>query len=1546
MDNQQIHDSIKGIAVIGMVGRFPGAKNVDEFWQNLCNGQESISFFSDKELEDSGIDPALLSNPNYIKAGARLFDIELFDAPFFDFSPREAEIMDPQQRILLECAWEALETAGYVPGSDKGLTGVYVGTNLSVYLLSKFSSNPDLIKSMGSLVELSNGQHYPATRVSYKLNLKGPSVNISTACSTSLVAVHSACQALLNYECDLALAGGVSIQSSQKQGYFYEEGGMTSPDGHCRAFDAKAQGTIFGDGVGIVVLKRLEDALADGDCIHAAIKGSAINNDGAAKVGYTAPSVGGQAEVIAEAQAIAGFAPETITYIEAHGTGTALGDPIEISALKKVFEARTKKKGFCRIGSVKPNVGHLNIASGMSGLIKTVQALKNKQIPPSLHFEQPNPEIDFANSPFYVNTTLSEWNTNGTPRRAGVSSFGIGGTNAHVILEQAPVVAPSSTSRPWQLLLLSAKTSTALETATANLANHLQQYPDINLPDVAHTLQVGRRAFEHRRMVVCHDWEDAVKTLTSQDPQRVFTYHHKPSHCSVIFMFSGQGAQYVNMGQELYQVEPTFKKHVDTCAQILQPHLGLDIRHILFPEEKHTKAASLQLQQTAITQSALFVIEYALAQLWMEWGVRPEAMIGHSIGEYVAATIAGVFSLEDALAIVAKRGQLMQQLPTGSMLAIPLPAQDVQSLLDVHTDDRASVQIAAINSPSSCVVSGSIDAIATLQNQLSSQEIECRLLHTSHAFHSVMMEPILEQFVQALKKVKLNSPRIHFISNVTGTWITDEQATNPTYWSQHLRQTVKFSSGISQLLQQFEGVFLEVGPGRTLSTLTTQHLQPGAKQQVLTSLAHAKEQQSDVSFLLQTLGRLWLFGVEIDWSGFYTHEQRHRLPLPTYPFERQRYWIDAKFPSSSPSNKPVTLDKRQDIADWFYIPSWKRSLLPNSTFSSDEETGNEQWLLFIDECGVGSELVNRLQQSGKNVIVVKVGEQFTKLTEGIYAIHPQNRDDYDALFQELITLGKTPRNIAYLWSVSTLNTPEVDEFLEFKSLLFLTQAINNQKITDRLQLWVISNHIQEVSGNETLDPEKATVLGLCKVIPQEYPNITCRSIDVVLTNKRDARSVERRGDCDSHLIDQVINEFSALSSDLVVAYRDRYRWVQTFEPVRLESAVEEKTLLRKQGVYLFAGGLESIGVVLAEYLAKTLQATLIFIEDSTFPEKEEYSQWLETHTTEDEVSRKIQKLQELEKLAAEVLVLRADTTNYEQMHHSLASESIGQIHGVIYSTGISRKNIFLSIAEIGNLELEQLLDSQLHKIAVLEKVLQNRKLDFCIILSSLSSILGGFGLSLYAGVNQLIDTFSQRHNQTNSLPWIVINWDKLQLNATQEQKTLGQASGMELAITETESVEVFKRILSLGEGTQVVVSTVDLKARCKRTFNINSLPDSKSSSQVDSSSSYSRPNLGNSYVAPTNELEKQITEIWQEVLGIAQVGIYDNFYELGGDSLIATQLVSRLRAKFPVELPLRDLLLQAMIPRLQAEMIEQLLMEKIEELSEEEVAVLLANEAS
>jgi len=869
------------IAIIGMSGRFPGAADIEAFWQNLRNGVESITFFSDEELHASGIDTAILNQPNYVKASGVLSDIEKFDALFFDINPKEAEITDPQHRLFLECAWEAIENAGYEASTSEFSIGVYAGVGMNTYLLNNLSTNRELKNAVDAYqVMIGNGNDFLPTRVSYKLNLKGPSVNVQTACSTSLVAVSLACDSLLNGHCDMALAGGVSVRVPHKSGYLYQEGMILSPDGHCRAFDAKAQGTVGGNGVGIVVLKRLEDAIADGDSIQAIIKGSATNNDGALKVGYTAPSVEGQALVIGQAQARAGIEPETISYIETHGTGTELGDPIEIAALTKAFGQQLKNK--CAIGSLKTNIGHTDAAAGVAGLIKTVLALKHQLLPPSLHFEQGNPQIDFANSPFYINAKLSEWKTDGSPRRAGVSSFGIGGTNAHLILEEAPAIQASGNSRPWQLLVLSAKTPSALESATANLTRYLEHYPELNLADVVYTLSKGRKAFNYRRILVCQEINEAKSALSSLDPTRVLSQFQENQQ-SIVFMFSGQGAQYVNMGLELYQTEPLFREEVDKCSEYLKPLLGLDLRQVLYPE--HTPSPESEgnqdaLNQTAITQPALFVIEYALAKLWMSWGVYPEAMIGHSIGEYVAACLAGVFSLEDVLSLVTARGQMMQSVPSGAMLAVPLPFDKIPL--------GKGLFLAAINAPGLCVVSGFTEAVDVLETQLSEQGVECRRLHTSHAFHSEMMEPILAAFTEQVAQINLGVPQIPYLSNVTGNWITAAEATEPSYWSKHLRQTVRFADGIQELLKKSARILLEVGLGRTLTTL--------AKRQqaavVLSSLRHPSDKQSDVAFLLNTVGKLWLHGGQIDWSGFYANERRYRLPLPTYPFERQRYWID------------------------------------------------------------------------------------------------------------------------------------------------------------------------------------------------------------------------------------------------------------------------------------------------------------------------------------------------------------------------------------------------------------------------------------------------------------------------------------------------------------------------------------------------------------------------------------------------------------------------------------------------------------------------------
>jgi acyl transferase domain-containing protein/thioesterase domain-containing protein/aryl carrier-like protein len=889
MKSPETFDRLSGseIAIIGMAGRFPGAPDIEAFWNNLRDGVESITVFTDEQLLASGVDPEALQSTRYVKAGCILEGVELFDAAFFGFNPRAAAAMDPQHRLLLECVWEAIEAAGYDAERYKGAISVFAGSSMSSYLMNNLYANPEAFALAGRHPTfLSNAQDSLATLIAYKLNLKGACYTVGTFCSTSLVAVHLACQSLLNFECDMAVAGGVRVAVPQHTGYWYEEGLFVSPDGHCRPFDTKAQGTVFGNGLGAVVLKRLKDALADGDPIDAVILGSATNNDGSLKVSYTAPSVAGQSEVIVEALANAGVQPETITYVETHGTGTPLGDLTEVAALTRAFRSGTQKKGICALGSVKSNIGHVDAAAGVAGLIKTVLALKYKQIPPSLNFHEPNTNIDFASSPFYVNSTLSEWKSDGFPRRAGVSAFGIGGTNAHVILEEAPVPDASGPSRPSQLLVLSAKSRAALEMATRSLIKFLKSHPDLNLPDAAYTLQVGRRAFNHRRVIICRDVEDAVSAVEAAEARALATAYQDKRNPPVTFMFSGQGAQYVRMGSELYKTESKFREQIDRCSKILQSHLSIDIRLTLYPDEVGVEEAARRLNQTSITQPALFIVEYALARQWMAWGMHPANMIGHSIGEYVAACLAGVFSLEDALALVAARGRLMQSLPGGSMLAVRLPEKSVRSFMDNE------LSLAAINSPSLCTVSGAGKAVEDFKGRLSERNVDCRPLHTSHAFHSGMMDPVIDAFADEVKRVRRNPPQIPFISNVTGTWITPEEAMAPDYWAKHLRRTVQFSGGVQELLKEPNRVFLEVGPGNTLSTLVKQHLNGSEQRAVLSSIRHPHEQELDVAYMLNTLGRLWLAGVEVDWFGFHGRERRHRVHLPTYPFERRRYWVE------------------------------------------------------------------------------------------------------------------------------------------------------------------------------------------------------------------------------------------------------------------------------------------------------------------------------------------------------------------------------------------------------------------------------------------------------------------------------------------------------------------------------------------------------------------------------------------------------------------------------------------------------------------------------
>ena len=1494
-------DQLDLIAVIGMAGRFPDAPDIEQFGKNLQAGVESVTTLTDEKLLSAGVEPSLIQSPNYVKAGVLLDGVELFDARFFGYAPREAELMDPQHRVFLECAWEALEDAGYDPDGTGLRIGVFAGTGTNSYLQNNLVPSPHLMAPLNYLQKLmTTDNDFLSTRVSYKLNLKGPSLTVQTACSTSLVATHLACQSLLVGGCDMALAGGVSIKVPQGAGYLYQEGSTLSSDGRCRAFDASAQGMMPGCGVGIVVLKRLVDALEDGDHIRAVVRGSAINNDGAAKIGYTAPSIEGQANVIMHAQALAGVSADEITYVEAHGTGTALGDPIEVAALTKAFRRTSQRRGHCAIGSVKTNIGHLGAAAGIAGLIKVVLALESRKLPPSLNFRQANPAIDFANSPFYVQQKLEEWEPANGRRVAGVSSFGIGGTNAHAVLEEAPVIDPSGPSRPWQLLLLSAHTTTALDKMTKNLGEHLKNHPPSSLADVAYTLQRGRKVLPHRRILVCQSPEDAVTVLESLDPRRIKSNHQEPAHRDVVFMFPGQGAQYPTMSLELYRTESEFQEQIDRCCELLKPYLSLDLRDILYPGDEQVESAAQKLKQTLLAQPAIFVIEYALAKLLMSWGVKPAALVGHSIGEYVAACLAGVFSLEDALALVAARGRLMQSLPGGSMLAVSAPADEIVPLLN----ERLS--LAAVNSPSLCVVSGETEAVKDLEEELAKRGVNCRHLHTSHAFHSKMVDPILAKFAREVEQAHIHPPQIPIVSTVTGTWAQSGEMTTPGYWARNLRQTVRFSNCVQELMKDPDRILLEVGPGTTLGTCARQHPGGSGKRLVLSTIRHPQEQTSDVAFILNTLGRLWLANVEIDWSGFYKNERRHRVPLPTYPFERQRYWI-----APSPEMHTIGLarrssEKKSDIAEWFYVPSWKRAQLPESSNGSGSSTHNMCSLVFLDEGGFGDKLVKQLQNTGQRVTLVKAGTKFHRINEESFSINPGVKDDYHALWNELRAGGRPPSTIIHLWchtsgeeKLSIADSYELFRNVGFNSLLFLTQAIGDHLSKEPIQIKVISNHLHEVTGEEILSPAKAILLGPCRVIPQEYPSIQCTNVDVGDRQPADAYA------------QLLIKELAGKTTDGVVAYRGVHRWVQTIERVNLGKNSHPNPRLREGGVYLITGGLGGMGLALAEYLAQSVRAKLVLISRTGLPDRDRWQHWLGTHGEQDDVSRKIRKVQSIENQGAKVLVVRADVADADQMKAALAQacDQFGQIHGVIHAAGIAgdRMTMLLKKPDVA----ARVMAPKVVGTPLLGQLLGEIKLDFFVLCSSLSAQLAGIGHVDYCAANAFLDAYAQKYQSEKNA--ISVNWGTWQevgmaVN-TQVPFYLKKERerSLRLGILPEEGKEAFSRILGRSHP-QVIVSPEDLTA-VRPTSDRGGEPLSvqeTTKSSVDEPT-HPRPDLSSDYVVPGNPTEETIAGIWQELLGVEKVGIHDNFFELGGHSLLATSLIARLKSVFPAELPVASL---------------------------------------
>ena len=1258
-----VGDDLDGrIAVIGMAGRFPGARDLATFWSNLRDGVESIEFFTEDELVAAGASLDDIRDPAYVPAGAPLAGIDQFDAAFFGMSPRDAAVFDPQHRLFLECAWEAFEDSGYVAEAIDGAVGVFASCGLSEYLFKNVLANEQVAASVGEWLarHTGNDTNFLATRVSYELDLHGPSLNVQTACSSTLVAVHLACQSLLGGECDVALAGGAVVAPVQRHGYFYKEGEILSPDGHCRAFDARSAGTVISSACGAVVLKPLQDALEDGDNVLAVVRGSAINNDGRAKVGYLAPSVAGQAQVVTEAQAVAGVEPRQVTYVEAHGTGTLIGDPIEVAGLTQAFRVGTDDRQFCAIGSLKTNFGHTGEAAGVAALIKTVLSLQHRAIPPSLHFEEPNPQADLPDSPFFVNASLRPWEPGPSGTRiAGITGLGAGGTNAHLVIEEAPSREQTAPAGGAQLITVSGRTPGAARKAAAELGEHLRGHPEIDLADVAYTRMVGRKAFAFRRAVVASSPGEVADALDSPAAP-VDAHHHQGEAPSVVFMMPGGGAQYAGMGRQLYDEQPVYRTVIDRCASLMG-EAGVDLLAALYPDQDMA-AADRRLEAPSVALPALFATEMATARLLESWGVTPAAMIGHSAGEYVAACLSGVVSLEDGLALVALRGRLFETLPSGAMISVELGEDDLRALVP------DGLSVAAVNAPGLCVASGPPALIEQLEALLDARDLGWARIHIDVAAHSSMLEPILAEFGDFCRGIAFAAPTIPYVSNLTGTWVTAADVTDPEYWVRHLREPVRFRDGVEAILADTNRVMLEIGPGRTLSGLA--RMAPEAPAAVSPTLRHPKEAGSDAGFLLAAVGRAWEAGLVLDpqvlWAG---HDPR-RVALPTYPFDHQRYWVEPDPVGARRSSRTGVLRKRPLIDEWFSTPSWRRSM---PTPFVDRSAGDPV-VVVHDGDPLAVELAARLARRSRVVSVV-LGHRFRRRGGGRYDIDPTRAEDWEELVSALAVDRALPGTIVHMTAVGPsrgrrhLGIGRNDEIEAYHrtvardhaSLLFLARALSARAEPVRLAL--VTNGVHALDSADPLLPERAILHGGVRVIPRELGHVATLAIDVDgPTSAASDASV---------VVDGILRELDAEWSTDTVVLRRGERWVRSLEPIALRPSLDPPW--KANGVHLITGGFGGMGLLIAQHIVKTSASpTLVLVGRTPLPSESSWVRLLDSHGADHETRQRIEAVLHMRSHGAEVVVATADVTDEAAMGTVVAAARArhGHIDTVIHAAGI------------------------------------------------------------------------------------------------------------------------------------------------------------------------------------------------------------------------------------------------------------------------------------
>ncbi|MDW3191875.1 MAG: type I polyketide synthase [Cytophagales bacterium] len=1456
------------VAIIGMSGQFPESRDLQEFWTNLCTSKELIKSFSEDELLALGMSIEDINQPGFIGSQGSFDHPENFDYQFFGYTRHEADLMDPQIRLLHEHTWKAIEDSGEKISSDSK-TGLYLAAsdNLNWRTYAELSPNSNVDPFF--LSEISN-KNFASTLIAYKLNLKGPCYYLDTACSSSLVATHLACRALLMKECDIAVSGGVSISSTVSKGYSYVPGAKDSSDGHCRSFDKDSSGTVSGEGVGVVVLKRLQEAIEDGDHIYAVIKSTAVNNDGNRKVGYTAPSILGQYECIKNAQQIGKVPYDTISYVEAHGTGTKLGDPVEVAALNKAFNHDTSHS--CTLGSVKSNLGHLDAAAGVAGFIKVALMLKNKTIPPTLHFNEANPDIEFESGPFKVTSELKNWSENKTPLRAGVSSFGIGGTNSHLILEEAPIQKSIASSRSHYTLTVSGNSVAALNQNIENLSVWLGQHSDTELADISHTLTSRRKSFPYRKSVVCQSIGEAVEKLEAlkKEPPSTPLTKNKQNH--IVFMFPGQGSQHRNMCVQLYEQEAYFRKEVDQCFDHLKSLTKKDLRSVVFSD---TETPINELEY-AIPLN--FIFEYALAKLLINWGIKPKSMIGHSVGEYVAACIGGVFKFKDALWLVLKRAELMQSMPTGAMLSISISEKNLTPYLS-NTD---KLSLAAVNSTQSCVVSGPVEVIDQFRTKMEENGFSTKLIKTSHAAHSFMMDGVLTDFENAFDQIEISAQQIPIISNLTGKSALDVEISQPGYWTSHLRQTVRFCDGIDTLLNQKNALFLEVGPGKTLSSFVGGNSNKTNNQPIINFLGHPKDTASDLEHVLSGVSKLWTLGLEPDWDKISESEKRAVIPLPTYAFDQLKCVsnVDVRnilYRRLGSGTERIKMD------DWFYRPTWK--LVPKPHGQEDLLNCS---LVFLDKEDIGVLIVEQLKNEGKQVIVVKEGDEFIQHDDSLsFILNPNNEKDFTRLFDSILTRKLSPQRIIYCWGL--LSKEPQEEPLPFTVNQTCIPGLLNfiktlpAEMTSISEVTAIVNELHDIESTnpQISGPAKSLIVPMLKVIGQEFPGIKTGLVDIS-TNQPEE---------DDRLYAEVIHA----EPGKVIALRNGLRFKQIFDPIKVHQ--EEVTAFRHEGVYLITGGLGDFGYRVAQFLGETYHAKLILLGKSKLPDRSLWEGMIEDGSTSDSFKEKLVKMMALEKLENQPVYFACDISSQTEFNDILKeSEKIfGKPNGVIHAAGIVGGSTFKPLRDLSEDDFNRQFAPKISGLISLKESLKDYDLDFCILTSSISSILGGLGFAAYAAANTFLDYFvASNRSQGKLRSWISVNFDSLERESLHKKEISG----------------LLQKLISLKDNPQVVVSYTNLGLQMDKWV------DKATDDEDDLSLDAGFEDQTMSYLDHLTDEEKSVLAIWRSFFGRKDITLDTDFFEIGGDSLKAVHIANKISKLINVNVGPTDILVNPSVSKL------------------------------